>query len=95
MHLQYDATLGHELLMADPNCKLSWVQYTPHSKIPSGAVIGRHLANGSPTYVLKVHHVRHEKSYAVPGYYSTETGMAHIKFYGPQALTDMMILILL
>ena len=95
MKLQYDATLGHELLMADPNCTLSWVQYTPHSKIPSGAVIGGHLVDGSPTYVVKVHHVRHGKSYAVPGYYSMKTGMAHAEFYGPQASTDMKILILL
>ena len=75
--LQYDETIGHELLVVDPICPLSWVQYTPHTEIPSLAVLGGHLADGSPTYVVKVHHVRIGNTNTVPSYYSPKSGMAH------------------
>ena len=91
----YDATLGHELLMSDPDCTLSWVQYTPHTDIPSGAVIGGHMADGSPTYVVKVNHVHNGNIYVVLGYYTSKTGMAYFEFVGPISSNDMMILILL
>ena len=93
--LLYDVTLGHELLMVDPICPLSWMQYTPYTEIPSWAVLGGHMADGSPTYVVKVHHVHHGKSNLVPGYYSPKTGLAYFDFIGPKTSTDMMILIVL
>ena len=95
VEVAYDETLGHGLLMSDPACTLSWLQYIPHTEIPSGAVIGGHLADGSPTYVAKVYHTRNGNNYLVPGYYNTKTGMAYAEAWGPQTSTDMMMLILL
>ena len=95
VNVAYDETLGHELLMADPACTLSWVQYTPHTEIPSGAVIGGHLAAGSPTFVAQAHYTRDGNNYVVPGYYDPNTELAYFLAWGPQTSTDMMILILL
>ena len=91
----YDETLGHELLMADPACTLSWVQHIPHTEIPSGAVIGGHLADGSPTHVAKTHYTRNGNNYLVLGYYEPNTGLAYFEAWGPKTSTDIMILILL
>ena len=91
----YNETLGHQLLMADPACTLPWMQYTPHMEIPSGAVIGGHLADGSPTYVAKLQLTRGGITYTACGYYNPKTGKAYAEAWGIQTSTDMLILILL
>ena len=89
--MQYNGASGHELLMADPGCTLSWVSYTPHTVIPSQAVMGGRLADGSPTYVVTAYApVRNAL-----GYYDSTTGVAHYEYYGPQTSTNMTMLILL
>ena len=95
VQVQYDETVGHELLMIDPACTLSWMPYTPHTDIPSGAVIGGHSVDGTPTYVAKVHHTHDSIIYNATGYYNPKTGMAYAEVWGAQTTTDMMILILL
>ena len=81
--------------MVDPKGTLSWVESTPYTEIPSGAVIGGSMADGSPNYVVKVNHVHDGKNYVVPGYYSSKTGVAYYEIFGPKSSYYMMILILL
>ena len=44
-----------EFLTKDPACPLPWMSYTAGEPLPSGAVIGGRLVDGSATYVAKVY----------------------------------------
>ena len=90
--INHDATLGHELLMKDPTCTLTWLQYTPHDEIPTGAVIGGRLIDGSPTYVVMI---PFESNHLAFGYYDIMTALGHYEFYGAHTASNMFMLILL
>ena len=90
--VSYDATMGHELLLRDPSCTLSWLQYSPSDEIPTGAEIGGRLIDGSPTYVVMA---RFESNRIAFGYYDITTTLGHFEFHGPQNPSNMFMLILL
>ena len=81
------------ILTIDEACIWSWIPYTSGEVLPVGAVIGGHLASGSPTYVAIMYHGggRHPTF----GYYSSENVMGSYEYSGVRTSTTMDILVIL
>ena len=39
-------------MVVEPSCNLKWVRYRAGDPIPEGAVVGGHLADGTPVYIV-------------------------------------------
>ena len=39
-------------MVVEPSCNFKWIRYRAGDPIPDGAVVGGHLANGTPLYVV-------------------------------------------
>ena len=81
-----------EVLTIDEACTWSWLSYTSGEELPVGAVMGGHLASGSPIYVAKMY-----ANNGVPafGYYSIEYGMGRYELFDTRTDTTMDILVIL
>ena len=80
-----------EILTKDAACPLPWMSYTAGEPLPSGAVTGGHLADGSAVYLAKIA----DNNYLFFGYYNPKVGLAYYEHYGALTKTSMEILILL
>ena len=81
-----------DILTTDPVCTWSIVLYTSGDPIPSGAVIGGHLADSTKLYVVLVDNGSDRPSY---GYYNPISGIAHYEFRGAKTTKTMHLLVLL
>ena len=82
-----------EILTVDATCPLPWMSYTSGEPLPSGAVTGGSLADGSETYVVKVNHNNNE--FVVFGYYNPNSALAYYEGYGVHTTTSMEIMVML
>ena len=88
----YDATVT-EIMQLESGCSANWVPFTPGDSLPAGTVIGGHLGDpcaGTPIIRgLTSDGVRYRC-----GYYNADTQLGYIVFHGPEATTEMYILVL-
>ena len=80
-----------EILTKDAACPLPWMPYTAGEPLPSGAVAGGHLADGSALYVMKIA----DNNYMFFGYYNPKESLAYYEHSGARTTTSMEMLILL
>ena len=80
-----------EILLLDTACPFPWMPYMAGEPLPSGAVVGGHLADGTTTYVVKVTH----NGKANFGYYEPKSALAYYVYHGARMATSMDILVLL
>ena len=71
-----------EILTKDTACPLPWMPYTAGEPLPSGAVAGGHLADGSALYVMKIAD-------------NPKESLAYYEHSGARTTTSMEMLILL
>ena len=90
-HIKHLTETGEYLLVQD-GCSVMWAAWdsTSGSDLPTSAIVGGYLANGSPLYVAK--------GWAKPdtmkiGYYNPETARGHFWAYAEYQLTDIFILV--
>ena len=79
-----------KFLTKNSSCSLPWMPYTADEPLPFGAVTGGHLADGSATFVARVHHDRFHFEYFHP-----KSAAVYYLHRGVQARTSMDLLILL
>ena len=80
-----------EVLTTAAGCPIFWVPYTGGKPIPSGAVVGGYLTEGTATYVAR-------KSFNdiwSCGYYNTETEMIYYEYDGVKTSNTMEVLVLI
>ena len=80
-----------EVLTTAAGCPIFWVPYTGGKPIPSGAVVGGYLTEGTATYVAR-------KSFNdiwSCGYYNTETEMIYYEYDGVKTSNSMEVLVLI
>ena len=87
------ASATGKVLTIDEACIWSWLLYTCGKALPVGAVIGGHLASGSPIYVAK--RVDHQYGRLAFGYYSIECVLGNHELDGARTTTKMDILVML
>ena len=88
----YEADQDIELLLKDATCPLPWMPYTAGEPLPSGAVAGGRLTDGSAMYVAKI---ISGKGHVVFGYYNPKPALAYYESNGIHTTTSMDILVLL
>ena len=81
-----------EFLAKNASCPLPWMSYTAGEPLPFGAVTGGRFADGSDTYVARVHHKNKIFRF---GYFHPKSAAVYYQYYGVQARTSMDILVLL
>ena len=80
------------VLYVDEACTWTWLPYTSGEVVPAEAVIGGHVASGSPIYVTKMNNGDSILSF---GYYSSENAMGYFELNGVRTTTTMNILVML
>ena len=81
-----------QLMYKDATCPSPWMPYTAGEPLPSGAVPGGHLADGSATYVARI---MDSNELLVFGYYNPKSAAAYYKSGGTHTTNSMDILVLL
>ena len=82
---------GIEVLTTIAGCPLFWVPYTGGGPLPSGAVVGGYLTDGTATYVARKHHVTD----VAVGYYNTEIEMIYFASGEARTSRTMEVLVLI
>ena len=82
---------GVEVLTTIVGCPSFWVPYTGGDQLPSGAVVGGYLMDGTATYVARKHHVTD----VAIGYYNTESEIIYFGSAGARTSRTMEILVLI
>ena len=81
-----------EYLLVHPACLVMWVSWdsTSGSHLPTGAIVGGHLANGSPLYIAKGWAKLDTMKI---GYYNPVTSRGHFWAFAEYQLTVMSLLV--
>ena len=81
-----------EYLLVHPTCSVLWLAWdtTSGSDLPTGAIVGGHLANGSPVYVAKGWA---KTGIMKIGYYNPETAKGHFWSAREYQKTNIFILV--
>ena len=79
------------MLTTIAGCPLFWVPYTGGDPLPSGAVVGGYLTDGTATYVARTYFL----SDVPNGYHNTETEKIYYASEGAKISSTMEILVLI
>ena len=72
-----------EYLIIDPHCPYQWVTWmdTSGNDLPAGAIVGGHLENGTPLYVVKGWLNKYGGVWVI-GYYNAQTKQVYLRYDG-------------